>query len=174
MTTPANISAPVSFGLDVRRPGLLETRSTGDVLLGIQSGAWLDTSWRLSGRCRMTAQSKNPPNSRSRLRHGRASFRAVQTPGLFDTPGKSAIDLDGLGEAGAVSVLQTAVADSFCLAAFRSARGEGVRLIFRIPPCSPENHAAAFEQVAEHVRKTYGRDADPIWQGCLPRQFRQL
>jgi hypothetical protein len=47
MITPANISAPISFGLDVRRPGLLETRSTGEVLLGIQSGAWQDTVARV-------------------------------------------------------------------------------------------------------------------------------
>jgi len=47
-----------------------------------------------------------------------------------------------------------------CKPAFRSARGEGVRLIFRIPPCSPENHAVAFEQVAGHVRANYGHEAD--------------
>jgi hypothetical protein len=35
-----------------------------------------------------------------------------------------------------------------------------VRLIFRIPPCSPENHVAAFEQVAVHVRHTYKHEAD--------------
>ena len=46
MTALANISAPVSFGLDVRRPGLLETRSTGDVLLDIQSGAWQEAGSR--------------------------------------------------------------------------------------------------------------------------------
>ena len=39
MNTPSDISVPVSFGLNIRRPGLLETRSTSDVLLGIQPGA---------------------------------------------------------------------------------------------------------------------------------------
>ena len=32
----------------------------------------------------------------------------------------------------------------------------GVRLLFRIPACSPEQHIQAFEQAAEHVRKVYG------------------
>ena len=59
-----------------------------------------------------------------------------------------------------MAALQAAVADAYCLAAFRSTRGEGVRLIFRIPPCSPEHHVAAFEQVALHVKRIYGHDAD--------------
>jgi hypothetical protein len=87
-------------------------------------------------------------------------FTRRENAGLVRHSGQVGIDLDGLGEAGAVAVLQTAVADVSCLAAFRSARGEGVRLIFRIPPCSPENHVAAFEQVREHVANTYGREPD--------------
>jgi hypothetical protein len=79
---------------------------------------------------------------------------------LLQHSGQIGVDLDDLGEAKAVSTIQNAVADRFCLAAFRSIRGEGVRLLFRIPPCSPENHAIAFEQVAEHVRNTYGCEVD--------------
>ena len=159
MTTPADISAPVSFGLDVRRPDLLETRSTSDVLLGIQSGAWQDTVARVRS---LPPDSTEQKEAKLTLPYatwaGEFSRRSIS--GLVRHSGQIGVDLDDLGEAGAVAVLQAAVADRFCLAAFRSARGEGVRLIFRIPPCSPENHAVAFEQVAEHVRNTYGRDAD--------------
>jgi BT4734-like, N-terminal domain len=159
MTTPADISAPVSFGFDVRRPRSLETCSTNDVLLGIQSGAWQNTVARVRSL---------PPDSTeqkaAKLALPYATWAGVfshrANTGLVRHSGQIGVDLDDLGEAAAIALLQTAVADRFCLAAFRSARGEGVRLIFRIPPCSPENHAAAFEQVAEHVRNTYGRDAD--------------
>ncbi len=61
-------------------PRFVETRSTGDVLLGIESGAGR-IQLRLSGRRRIR-QSKNPPSSRSLMRHGRACFRAVPSPGL--------------------------------------------------------------------------------------------
>jgi VirE N-terminal domain len=48
----------------------------------------------------------------------------------------------------------------YCLAAFRSTRGSGVRLLFRIPPCTAEEHRLVFEQVARHVRAVYGYEAD--------------
>jgi hypothetical protein len=170
MTTPANISAPVSFGLDVRRPGLLETRSTGDVLLGIQSGAWLDTVALVRSLPHDSAEQKSAKLALPFATWaGKFSHRSIS--GLVRHSGQIGVDLDDLGEAGAVAVLQTAVADRFCLAAFRSARGEGVRLIFRIPPCSPENHAIIFEQVAEHVRNTYGRDADPSGKDVCRASF---
>ena len=47
MMTPANISAPISFGLDVTKPGKLQRRSTGDVLQDIQSGVWQDSVLRV-------------------------------------------------------------------------------------------------------------------------------
>src|ERR1039458_36181 len=159
MTTPADISAPVSFGLDVRRPRSLETRSTSDVLQGIQTGAWQVTVARVRSLPRDSAEQKSAKLALPFATWaGEFSRRSIS--GFIRHSGQIGVDLDDLGEAGAVAVLQTAVADKFCLAAFRSARGEGVRLIFRIPPCSPENHAVTFEQVAEHVRNTYGRDAD--------------
>jgi hypothetical protein len=159
MNTLADISAPVSFGLDIRRPGLLETRTTGEVLHSIASGAWREPVARVR---ELAADS--PEQNAAKLALPFCTFAGVFTrrsnSGLAQHSGQVGIDLDGLGDAGAVAVLQAAIADTFCLAAFRSTRGEGVRLIFRIPPCSPENHTAAFEQVAEHVRNTYGRDAD--------------
>lgn len=128
MTALANISAPVSFGLDVRRPGLLETRSTGDVLLGIQTGAWQDIVARVRSLPpdsveQKTAKLALPYATWAGVFNRRANY------GLVSHSGQIGVDLDDLGEAGAVAVLQSAVADRFCLAAFRSARGEGVRLI---------------------------------------------
>jgi len=143
----------------VRRPDLLETRSTGDVLHGIASGEWQAPVARVRELPADSAEQKA-----AKLALPFCTWAGVFTrranSGLVQHSGQVGIDLDGLGEAGAVAVLQAAVADRFCLAAFRSARGEGVRLIFRIPPCSPDNHAVAFEQVAGHVRELYGHEAD--------------
>lgn len=149
----------ISFGDDIQRPDLLETRSTSDVLLGIQSGLWRNPVTRVRSLPHNSAEQKSAKRALPYATWaGVFSHRANSW--LVRHSGQIGIDLDGLGEAGAVAVLQAAVADRFCLAAFRSARGEGVRLIFRIPPCSPGNHATAFQQVAEHVRNTYGRDPD--------------
>jgi hypothetical protein len=159
MTTPANISAPVSFGLDVRQPSRLETRNTAQVLFGIRAGEWREPVARVR---ELPADSTEQKTAKLALPFctWAGVFTRRSIDGLVNHSGQVGLDLDGLGEAGAVAVLQVAVADVHCLAAFRSARGEGVRLIFRIPPCSPENHAVAFEQVAGHVRTLYGHEAD--------------
>ncbi len=154
-----NCPAKISFGLNVREPDKLVTRTTGEVLQGIASGQWQDAVARVR---QLPADSPEQKAAKTALPFctfaGVFSRRA--NSGLVQHSGQVGIDLDGLGDAGAVAVLQAAVADTFCLAAFRSTRGEGVRLIIRIPPCSPEHHVTAFEQVAGHVRKTYGHDAD--------------
>lgn len=149
----------ISFGLDVRRPAMLETRSTGDVLRGIASGEWRVPVSRV----------RELPADSAELRAAKTALPFCTFAGVFSYrantalvrhSGQIGIDLDGLGDAGAVAVLQTAVTDVFCFAAFRSASGKGVRLVFRIPPCTAEQHAAVFEQVALHVRSTYGHEAD--------------
>jgi hypothetical protein len=154
-----NCPAEISFGLDVRRPGLLETRSTGDVLLDIQSGVWQEPVLRVRS---LPHDSDEQKTAKKLLPYatwaGLFSYRANEK--LRQHSGQIGVDLDDLGETKAITTIQNVVADRFCLAAFRSIRGEGVRLLFRIPPCSPENHAIAFEQVAEHVRNTYGCEVD--------------
>jgi hypothetical protein len=159
MTTPANISAPISFGLDVTKPGELHTRSTGEVLQDIQSGVWQEPVLRVRS---LPHDSDEQKAAKKLLPYatwaGVFVYRANER--LIQHSGQIGVDLDDLGEAKAVSAIQNAVADKFCLAAFRSIRGEGVRLLFRIPPCSPENHAIAFERVAEYVRNTYGCEVD--------------
>ena len=154
-----NCQAKISFGLNVREPDKLVTRTTGEILHGIASGAWQSAVARVRELPAESAEQKT-----AKLALPFCTFAGVFTrrsnSGLVQHSGQVGIDLDGLGEAEAVRVIQSAVADAYCLAAFRSTRGEGVRLIFRIPSCSPKNHVAAFEQVAEHVRNTYGHDAD--------------
>jgi hypothetical protein len=150
----------ISFGEDVRKPALLQRRDTREVLFGIRDGAWQETVASVRS---LPNDSQEQNAAKARLPYctwaGVFSYRA--NANLVRHSGQCGIDLDGLGDAGAVEVIQKAVADAHCLAAYRSTRGEGVRLIFRIPPCSPESHTAAFEQVASHVQRIYAREADP-------------
>jgi len=149
----------ISFGSDVRLPAKLERRNSLDVLLGIRDGVWQD---------KVSLVRSLPPDS-AEQRAAKIALPFCTWAGVFTRrsnsgfvrhSGQCGVDLDGLGESGAVGVLQSAVADKFCLAAFRSTRGEGVRLLFRIPPCSPDNHRSAFEQVADHVRCSYRVEPD--------------
>lgn len=153
------ILTPISFGWDVTKPGMLETRNTGDVLLDIQSGVWQDPVLRIRSLPHDCDEQKA---AKKLLPYATwAGVFGYRSKGrLLQHSGQIGVDLDDLGEAKTVSTIQQAVADRFCLAAFRSTRGEGVRLLFRIPPCAPENHALAFEQVAELVRNTYGCEVD--------------
>lgn len=150
----------ISFGDDVRQPSRLETRNTRDVLFGIRDGSWRDSVVRVR---KLPADSSEQRQAKLALPYTTWAgvFSRRSNDGLVHHSGQVGIDLDGLGEAGAVLVIQSAVADRFCLAAFRSVSGEGVRLIFRIPPCSPANHVVAFEQVFSHVRAHYRHAADP-------------
>jgi len=156
---PALILPPISFGLDVRQPARLETRGTGAVLRGILRGDWREPVARVR---ELPADSQEQREAKLALPFctWAGVFTRRSNSGLVRHSGQCGVDLDGLGEAGAVTVLQTAVADCYCLAAFHSARAEGIRLIFKIPPCSPEDHVLAFEQVVLHVRNTYGHDPD--------------
>ena len=150
---------PISFGENILRPDRLETRNTQEVLLGIRDGYWEDAVTRVR-----SLPADSPEQKKAKLELPYCTWAGVFTrrcnPGLTQHSGQCGVDLDDLGESGAVAVLQTAVADIYCLAAFRSTRGEGVRLIFRIPNCSPQQHVNAFEQVAEHVRKNYHHEPD--------------
>lgn len=156
---PPNISTPISFGLDVTKPGMLETRSTGDVLADIQAGLWQEQVLRVRS---LPHDSDEQKSAKKLLPYatwaGVFGYRTKER--LLQHAGQIGVDLDDLGEVKSVNTIQKAVADRFCLAAFRSIRGEGIRLLFRIPPCSAENHAIAFEQVAQHVRDTYGCEVD--------------
>ena len=152
-------ASEISFGLNVRRPAALATRSTGTVLYDIKSGTW--QSQVESVRALSIG---SPAQKEAKLALPFTTWAGVfvhrSNAALSKHSGQVGVDLDGLGEQGANIALQTAVVDKFCLAAFRSASGEGVRLLFRIPPCSAEAHTAVFEQVAEHVRRVYRHEPD--------------
>lgn len=149
----------ISFGDDITHPERLETRNTLDVLSGIRDGHWQDAVARVR-----SLPADSPEQKAAKVQLPYCTWAGVFTrrsnSGLAQHSGQCGIDLDNLGEAGAIVALQAAVADVFCIAAFRSTRGEGVRLVFRISPCSPENHKIAFEQVVLHVQRIYGREAD--------------
>lgn len=160
MQAVKTISARVSFGLDVQKPWQLQTRPTGDVLCDVLQGRWREPINRLRGlpfdseeQCQ--AKKKLPYCTWSGVFHRRCAT------GLIRHSGQIGVDLDDLSEQQCVAAIQRAVADEYCLAAFRSARGSGVRLLFRVPLCSAEQHSAIFEQVVEHVRRVYGRESDP-------------
>lgn len=159
MLTAPDITARVSFGLDVTQPRRLETRTTGDVLRGIASGTWQDSVLRVRSLPHDSPEQRDTKKLLPFTTFG-GVFSHRRNESLREHSGQIGVDLDDLGEAKAVATIQAAVADSFCLAAFRSTRGEGVRLLFRIPPCSPQHHSLSFEQVAVHVRNTYGYDVD--------------
>jgi hypothetical protein len=145
--------------LDVRQPSRLETRNSAEILLGISTGAWQEPVNRLRSLAPDTDAQRQAKLALPFCTWA-GVFSRRANDGLLNHSGQVGIDLDDLGEAGAVAVIQAAVADVHCFAAFRSARGEGVRLVFRIPPCTPEQHAAAFEQVALHVRNIYRHEPD--------------
>ena len=150
----------ISFGLDVRQPSRLENRNTEKILSGISSGEWREQVVRVR-----ELPTDSPEQRAAKVALPFCTFGGVfsyrSNTALVKHSGQIGIDLDELGEAGAVAVLQTAVADAYCLAAFRSASGAGVRLVFRIPPCSPEQHSAVFQQVVAHVHVVYHREPDP-------------
>lgn len=153
------LSTEISFGRSVRRPDQLETRRSGAVLAGIRDGDWRPQVDRVralpdASPERRAAKTELPFCTWAGV------FSRRQNSGLLRHSGQLGIDLDGLGESGAVAALQTAVADTFCLAAFRSVSGQGVRLLFRVTPCTADQHSTVFEQVSEHVRALYGVDPD--------------
>jgi hypothetical protein len=160
VTLIGSITDPVSFGLQVQRPWKLQTRTTGNVLASIRDGEWREPILDLRAM---------PPDS-DQQREAKRELPFVTWSGVFSYKandkliqhsGQIGIDLDHLSAADCTRAMQDAVADPFCLAAFKSARGGGVRLLFRIPRCNAKSHDDAFEQVAEHVRNVYGHAPDP-------------
>ena len=143
----------------MRRPRMLKTRTTGDVLLDIQSGAWQEKVAHVRS---LPSDSKEQESAKVELPYCTWSgvFHYRSNSALSKHSGQVGVDLDRLGWDSVTTVLQTAMTDTYCLAAYRSVRGEGVRLLFRIPPCSTDDHVIAFEQVARHVKAVYGHEPD--------------
>jgi len=152
MSDPALPVCPVSFGLDVRRPGQLEEIGLYAVLLQIGQGRWHSEveSVRKGKKSKMTMPYFTPSGL----------FRHRSNAGLIKHNGHVAVDLDHLGERGATRAIQNAIKDRFCRFAFRSVSAKGIRLGFGCPPASSETHSLIFRRVAEYVRKRYGIQPD--------------
>lgn len=153
------MTALVSIGSNIRRPGHLDTAPMAEILIGIRAGRWGQPVTRVRA---LTYKSPEQSEAKERLPYWTPAglFHYRSAAGLVRHSGHVAIDLDNLGLDGATAVLQTAIADRFCKVAFRSATARGVRLIFACPECSPEAHRVVFGCVAEHVRNYYGIEPD--------------
>ncbi len=158
MTTPI-LETSVSFGLNVKKPWELSKRSVESMLLGFREGEWRDPVERVRS---LPWDSLEQKAEKERLPFwtpaGTFSHRANAS--LLSHSGIYPIDLDDLTESDTTKAIQRAITDRFCLAACRSCRGLGVRLLFRVPKCNSEEHTFFFDQVAEHVRSVYGHEPD--------------
>jgi len=158
MTSP--LTTVVSFGADITKPSCLETRSVGSLLNDIRGGAWREPVERVR---LLPMDSREQQQAKRELPYctWAGEFSRRSKNGLLRHSGLAGVDLDDLDDARCVRVIQRAVADPFCAAAFRSVRFTGVRLLFRIPPCTAKTHDLLFPQVAQHVQEIYGEKADP-------------
>jgi hypothetical protein len=154
-----HIPEMVSFGLDITNPTKLQSLTVSEVLAAIRDGRWREQVEHVRS---LPKDSKEQKVAKQRLPHVTWSgvFRHRCKTGLLQHSGLIGIDLDGVETADLAKVLQAAQGDLYCAAAFRSVRGNGVRLLFRIPQCNAEEHDWVFEQVAKHVRDTYNHEAD--------------
>ena len=150
-------TAPLSFGLDVLKPWNLRTVTTGEVLCGIRDGTWrepVNHVRSLQGTERSEAKKLLPYWTPS------GTFSSRRESGLIAHSGQVAIDLDHVPAAKRRETIHVAVDDPHCAAAFLSASAEGVRLIFKTPPCTARQHSAVFDHVADHVRRLYRIEPD--------------
>ena len=149
----------VSIGPDIRRPGDLHLTPLSDMLSGIGEGRWGEPVERVRA---LEYRSPEQREAKEVLPYFTPSgaFRYRNAGGLLTHSGHVAIDVDDLAEDEATRTIQRSVADPFCRAAFRSATGRGVRLMFGCPPCSPDAHRIVFGRVADHVRSVYGVEPD--------------
>lgn len=147
----------VSYATAIRPPKLhpLHNRLTSSILDGIKEGEWAHQVASVR-----SMRPGSPEQKAAKLLlpfctwSGTFTYRSAKH--LQNHSGQIGIDLDHVGTDNVDLIIQLAVTDKYCLSAYRSCTGTGVRLIFRIPECSPEQHPKAFEQAAAHVRKVYG------------------
>ncbi|HEX4265654.1 MAG TPA: BT4734/BF3469 family protein [Verrucomicrobiae bacterium] len=151
------LATKVSFGMNLKQPDQLENRTAGDVLNGIRDGEWRGLVERvrtLPLNEQDTAKAELPLVTWS----GTFSYRDSRS--LIAHSGLVGIDLDDLDSDCTRRVMHTALDDPHCAAAFRSARGAGVRLVVRVPPASAPQHGFVFDAAASHVRCHYKVEPD--------------
>ncbi|MHC1769017.1 MAG: BT4734/BF3469 family protein [Verrucomicrobiia bacterium] len=157
MKSASTLEVPVSFGTNIRRKTQLETIPIGYFLDGVQRGRWrsqVELVRQLPAREQQAAKVALP------FVIPAGEFTQRKDNGLVRHSGLVVVDVDHLTQAHRSKLMHAALDDDHCFAAFKSPRGEGVKLLFRINPVSAEIHPVAFKQVAEHVRSRYGVEPD--------------
>ena len=144
---------PVSFGMNIKQPHRLTTKPVGEVLDGIRLGVWRKAVERVRGLTG-SAQTKAKNSLPFFTPSGEFAYRRDED--LIGYSGIVVIDLDDLPGKKIAKALQTAVVDRHCFAAFRSPRGNGLKLLFRVPVQYGFVHREIHSQVAAHVRNKYG------------------
>jgi hypothetical protein len=155
------INSFVSFGNDVHKPRELETWTTDEVLHEIRTGRWRDQVERV--RC-CPYRSKEQRTEKLKLPFftPSAEFAYRKSEGLIRHSGQIGIDVDDLTAKQCLKVISRAVLDRYCLAAFHSASGRGVRLLICVPTSLDRlTHPIAFRQVTAHVKSYYRVNPDP-------------
>lgn len=158
----ALLTTRVSYGTDIRRPAQLETRTTGELLRAVRDGEWSEAIQQLRAL----------PDDSSAQRKAKLQLPYVTWAGEFSRrdgahlvqhAGQVGIDLDHLAPPQTQRVMHVALDDQYCLAAFRSARGQGVRLLVRVPLVeTAAQHVAVYAAAAAHVRLRYDIEPDVL------------
>jgi hypothetical protein len=83
-------------------------------------------------------------------------FRHRGNDHLIHYSGLLSYDLDGLGHDDVVRIKAAARSDSFCVMAYTSPSGHGVKLFLRWAGPCPEGHKRAWDTGRQHVESVYG------------------
>jgi len=160
-----NLLETVSFGTNVRQPHRLHAVTMCSVLNGIRDGGINDLDWskRVDLIRKLPFDSKSQKDAKLSLPFftPAGTFRVGRNDALLRHAGQICMDLDDLNPDQSRAVMNTALDDEHCLAAFRSVRLRGVHLILKVPQCSSEQHSKiVFPHAARYVRDTYGYEVD--------------
>jgi hypothetical protein len=158
--SPTALDARVSLGENIKLPARLETRTARDVLIGIRGGEWRPQVERLRA---LPVDSSAQRRAKTQLPFvvWAGEFSRRDSNSLLRHSGLVGVDLDGLDARSTRNVMHVALDDPHCAAAFRSARGEGVRLLIRVPPASAPQHNFLFDAASGHVQARYAIEPDP-------------
>lgn len=154
-----SFESSISYGTDIRRPGELITRKTGDLLAGVRDGEWQAVVSRVRELPLDSGEQRRAKAGLPYTLWG-GEFSRRDSRHLLRHSGIVGIDLDALAAPETRRVMHTALDDPHCLAAYRSASGLGVRLLVRVQPTDAEHHKIAFDAAANYVRAHYAVEPD--------------
>src|SRR5687768_16076175 len=120
----------VSFGNDFHKSRDLETWTTDEALVGIARGKWKHQVEQVR-RCRYRSDKQRIQKLKLPFFTFSGEFAYRKNDGLIRHSGQIGIDVDELTPRQCLKVISQAVLDPYCLAAFHSASGRGVRLLIR-------------------------------------------